>query len=89
MVDLEPSLKPFDDTSGELLWQTELDAIPGSNMLSYGVGRKLYIALFLAQRNNVVRDRKVICSLFAADQELPQIDWSKKQGAAIMVLSID
>ncbi|MBT4160208.1 MAG: PQQ-binding-like beta-propeller repeat protein [Gammaproteobacteria bacterium] len=87
--DLDPSLKAFDDISGELLWQTKLDAIPGSNVMSYSVDGKQYIAIVVGQINNVVRDWKRTYNLFAPDLGLPQIDWSKEAGPAITVFSVD
>jgi alcohol dehydrogenase (cytochrome c) len=54
--DLDPSLKAFDEASGKLLWQQELDDVPSSNLISYGVGGKQYVALVQGYSNNHVRD---------------------------------
>jgi alcohol dehydrogenase (cytochrome c) len=54
--DLEPSLKAFNDETGELLWQTSLDDHPSSNLVTYAVDGKQYIAVVLGYKNNHVRD---------------------------------
>ena len=48
---LDHSFKAFDQQTGEILWQTELDAIPSSFPISYGVDGKQYIAVVAGQLN--------------------------------------
>jgi len=54
--DIEPSLKAYDDASGELLWQAALDDLPSSSLISYRVGETQYIAVVVGMTNNHVRD---------------------------------
>ena len=54
--DLDPSLKAFDEATGKLLWQQSLDDVPSSNLISYGVNGKQYIAVVQGFSNNHVRD---------------------------------
>ncbi|MCH8173796.1 MAG: PQQ-binding-like beta-propeller repeat protein [Proteobacteria bacterium] len=48
---LDHSFKAFDQRNGEILWQTELDAIPSSFPISYSVDGKQYIAVVAGQLN--------------------------------------
>jgi alcohol dehydrogenase (cytochrome c) len=54
--DIAPSLKAFDDTTGELLWQMSLDGAPSSSLITYKVGTTQYIAVVVGMTNNHVRD---------------------------------
>ncbi len=54
--DLDPSIKAFDDLTGDLLWRAQLDDTPGSNIISYGAGGRQYIAVVVGLLNNVTRD---------------------------------
>lgn len=49
--DMEPSLKAFDDTSGELLWQAKLDDLPSSGLVTYKVGDRQYVAVVVGMDN--------------------------------------
>ena len=49
--DVEPSLKAFDDATGELLWQAGLDAEPTAGLISYGIGDKQYVAVTVGMLN--------------------------------------
>lgn len=54
--DVDPSLKAFDDTTGELLWQVALDDLPSSSVVSYEVDGTQYIAVVVGMMNNWIRD---------------------------------
>ena len=54
--DIDPSLKAFDDETGELLWQAELDNAPSSTLVTYRAGDKQYIAVVVGMTNNHIRD---------------------------------
>jgi len=54
--DIDPSLKAFDDATGELLWQTPLDDAPSSSLITYKVGETQYLAVVVGMTNNHVRD---------------------------------
>jgi alcohol dehydrogenase (cytochrome c) len=49
--DLEPSLKAFDDRTGELLWQARLDANPSSGVITYEVDGRQYVAVVVGFSN--------------------------------------
>ena len=48
---LDNSLKAFDQASGEILWETELDAVPAAFPITYGVDGKQYLAIVAGQLN--------------------------------------
>ena len=54
--DIEPSLKAFNDASGELLWTAELDDAPSSSLITYQANKVQYIAVVVGMTNNHVRD---------------------------------
>jgi alcohol dehydrogenase (cytochrome c) len=54
--DVDPSLKAFDDRTGELLWQAPLDDIPSSSVITYRVDGTQYVAVVVGMSNNHVRD---------------------------------
>ena len=54
--DLDPSLKAFDDATGELLWQAALDDLPSSSLMTYAVDDAQYVAVVVGLRNNHVSD---------------------------------
>ena len=72
----------------QVLWQDDLDSIPGSNILSYGVDGKQYVAVVVGQMNNVVRDWKRTYNIFAPELNMPPIEWAEPQ-PAILVYSLD
>lgn len=49
--DLEPSLKAFDDATGELLWQATLDDAPSSGLVTYSVDDVQYVAVVVGISN--------------------------------------
>ncbi len=54
--DIDPSLKAFDDATGELLWQAPLDDAPSSSLITYMVGGTQYVVVVVGMTNNHVRD---------------------------------
>ena len=54
--DLDPALKAFDDATGELLWETPLDDLPASSLITYKVADTQYIAVVVGMTNNWIRD---------------------------------
>lgn len=85
--DLDPSLKAFDDLSGELLWQAGLDDLPSSSLVSYSINDKQYIAVVVGLTNNHVRDISRAYYEFRWSADRTRID-SPKGGAAIWVFSL-
>ncbi|HUP24565.1 MAG TPA: PQQ-binding-like beta-propeller repeat protein [Thermoanaerobaculia bacterium] len=49
--DMEPSLKAYDDRTGELLWRTGLDDMPSSGLISYQVDGRQYVAVVVGMSN--------------------------------------
>ncbi|HIA47610.1 MAG TPA: hypothetical protein EYN96_06490 [Candidatus Hydrogenedentes bacterium] len=43
--DIDPSLKAYDDATGEILWQAKLDAHPSSSLTTYSVDGIQYVAV--------------------------------------------
>ncbi|MCH7959446.1 MAG: PQQ-binding-like beta-propeller repeat protein [Candidatus Hydrogenedentes bacterium] len=85
--DLDPSLKAFDDTTGELLWQATLDDAPSSSLVTYRIGDTQYIAVVVGLTNNHVRDWLKIYNEFSLSEGIP-INDSPKGGAAIWVFAL-
>jgi alcohol dehydrogenase (cytochrome c) len=54
--DIDPSLKAFDDATGELLWEGKLNQSPSSTVISYMANGKQYVAVVLGMSNNHIRD---------------------------------
>jgi alcohol dehydrogenase (cytochrome c) len=85
--DLDPSLKAFNEATGNLLWQHPLDDNPSSNLISYGVNGKQYVAVVLGFSNNHVRDLNGVYRTTAAKNgiTLPPV---ASGGSAILVFSL-
>jgi alcohol dehydrogenase (cytochrome c) len=49
--DVDPSLKAYDDSTGEVLWQAKLDDAPSSSVISYKIGNTQYVAVVVGLRN--------------------------------------
>ena len=54
--DIDPSLKAFDNATGELLWLSPLDDAPSSSLVTYSSNDKQYIAVVVGLTNNFIRD---------------------------------
>ena len=65
--DLNRAFKAFDETSGELLWQTGLDDVPSSTVATYSVDGMHYVAIVVGQTNNHVNAWAPVYSSFAPD----------------------
>mgnify|MGYP003674528089 CR=1 FL=1 len=48
---LDNTFKAFDQQTGEILWETELDAIPAAFPITYSVDGKQYVAIVAGQLN--------------------------------------
>lgn len=48
---LDNAFKAFDQQTGDLVWETQLDAIPAAFPISYGVDGKQYVAVVAGQLN--------------------------------------
>jgi alcohol dehydrogenase (cytochrome c) len=85
--DLDPSLKAFDDTTGELLWQSKLDDLPSSSLVTYTIGETQYVAVVVGLSNFHVRDYARTYAEFRAKLGKPA-DNLPKGGAAIWVFAL-
>ncbi len=72
--DLDPSLKAFDDTSGQLLWSAKLDDLPSSSLVTYSVDGTQYVAVVVGLSNFHVRDLARTYRAFVAGKEEPESD---------------
>ncbi len=86
--DIDPSLKAFDDTTGEILWEADLDDSPSSSLITYIVGDIQYIAVVVGLSNNHVRDMTNVYRAYLRKEGQPPYN-SPKGGAAIWVFSLD
>ncbi len=85
--DLDPSLKVFDDTSGELLWQVGLDDLPSSSLITYSIHDKQYVAVVVGMTNHHVTDLSRTYDEFRSIPDQPSDD-SPSGGAAIWVFAV-
>lgn len=86
--DVNRSFMAFDDTTGEILWQTELDDMPSSNIVSYSAGGKQYVAVVVGQTNYHVNGWSRTYHRFAEELNMPVND-SPKGGASIWAFALD
>jgi alcohol dehydrogenase (cytochrome c) len=85
--DLDPSIKAFDDTTGKLLWQTPLDDLPSSSIVTYSSGRTQYVAVIAGLRNNHVSDLSRTYNNFRKRRGQTDIE-APKGGAALWVFGL-
>jgi alcohol dehydrogenase (cytochrome c) len=85
--DLNRSLMAFDDATGDVLWQTELDDVPGSNITIYSVDGKQYVTVVVGLTNYFSRDWSYLYHRFAESFDNPVND-SPRGGAAIWTFAL-
>ena len=85
--DLDPSLKAFDAATGRLLWQTALDDLPSSSVISYSIGTTQYVAVIVGLRNNHINDLANTYTAFRKRHGEPDAT-TLRSGAAIWVFSL-
>ena len=81
------SFMAFDDTTGEVLWKIELDDLPSSNIVSYSVEGKQYVAVVVGQTNYHVNGWSRTYHRFAEQLDMPVND-TPKGGAAIWAFAL-
>lgn len=86
--DLEPSLKAFDEATGEILWQTTLSDAPSAGIVTYAVDGRQYLAVVVGQSNNHVRDWSGIAQGYAAMEGWDVAAPPEGNGAAIVVFAL-
>ena len=82
--DIDPSLKAFDDQTGELLWQAPLDDTPSSSLITYKVGGTQYVAVVVGMTNNHIRDITRHYRQWSSTEGAP----GDRGGAAIWVFAL-
>jgi len=86
--DIEPSLKAFDDATGELLWEGKLNQSPSSTVISYMANGKQYVAVVLGMSNNHIRDITSGYNLHADQYDLEKRA-KPENNASIRVFALD
>jgi alcohol dehydrogenase (cytochrome c) len=83
--DLDPSLKAFDDATGELLWQAALGAAPSSGIVTYSVKDTQYVAVVVGAVNDYVRGMSSAYYSFISSSDTPS-NASTEREAVIRML---
>ncbi|MEE2778302.1 MAG: PQQ-binding-like beta-propeller repeat protein [Acidobacteriota bacterium] len=84
--DTAPSLKAFDDATGEMLWEKALDDNPSSSVITYSVDGTQYVAIVAGVNNfHIGALAGTLGSLLGGGGES---DGPPKGGAAIWVFSL-
>jgi len=86
--DMDPSLKAFDNATGELLWQANLDDMPNSSVITYSVDDRQYVAVVVGMSNFHINGLATTYREFSADLENPR-PLPPKGGAAIWAFAIE
>jgi alcohol dehydrogenase (cytochrome c) len=86
--DLNRAFKALDETTGEILWETTLDDIPSSTIVTYAVEDIQYLAIVAGQTGYHVNDWARMYDIFAEPEGMPENN-SPKGGAAIWVFTLD
>jgi len=87
--DIVPSLKAFDEATGEILWQQVLDDTPSTGIVSYAVAGIQYLAVVVGQENNHVRDWKGLMQYYAKTEGWKLAPRPLGKGAAIWVFALE
>ena len=69
------------------MWQTTLDDLPNSNIITYGVDGRQYVAIVVGLISDNAEDWEMTYRRFAPDEGLP-INDAPKGGAAIWVFAL-
>jgi len=85
--DMDRWLKAFDDRNGELLWQTRLDAVPSSTIVTYAIDGRQYVAVVVGQSNYHVTDWARVYDLLIEEQGL-SVDEPTAGSAGIWVFAL-
>ena len=84
--DTDPSLKAFNDTTGELLWEYGLDDLPSSSVITYKAGGTQYVAVVLGMGNFHIQALAGTLSIGGATPD--QASATPEGGAAIWVFAL-
>jgi alcohol dehydrogenase (cytochrome c) len=86
--DMDRWLTAFDDRSGERLWQTRLDAVPSSTIVTYAIDGRQYVALVVGQSNYHVNDWARVYDLLIEEEGLA-VDEPAEGSAGIWVFALE
>ena len=84
--DTDPSIKAFNDTTGDLLWQFDLDDQPSSSLITYKVGETQYLAVVVGLGNFHIQGLQG--GLLFGGPTPNQASKTPKGGAAIWVFAL-
>ena len=89
--DIDPSLKAFDDATGELLWQAPLDDAPSSSLVTYSINDTQYIAVVVGMTNNFIRDITNANNHFSSSKGFSSRKSTpgRRGGAAVWVFALE
>lgn len=85
--DLEPSLKAYDDATGEVLWQANLDDLPTSGLVTYEVDGVQYVTVLVGMSNLHVQGLKQLYDEFLAQSDKPH-EPAPQGGAALWTFAL-
>lgn len=85
--DLNRSFRAFDQATGEVLWETALDDVPSSSVITYAVDGRQYLAVVVGQTNNHVDDWTRVFTGPGRDAGL-RVNDDPKGGPAILVFAL-
>ncbi len=85
--DVNRSFIAFDNTTGEILWKTELGDIPTSNIVSYSIDGQQYISVVVGMRGYFSNDWGRVYHQFAEELKMPVND-TPRGGPAIWTFSL-
>jgi alcohol dehydrogenase (cytochrome c) len=85
--DVNRNFMAFDDKTGEVLWKAQLDDLPSSNIVSYSVKAKQYVAVVVGHTNYHVNGWARTYHKFAEELKMP-VNTAPKGGAAIWVFAL-
>ena len=87
-ADLNRTLRAYDDTSGNALWQADLDDLPNSNIITCAVDGKQYVAIVDGLISEYAEYWEMTYRRFAPDIDLPMNE-TPRGGAAIWAFSLE
>ena len=85
---LDKSFKAFDESSGEILWQTDLGDVANSFPITYSVDGKQYIAVVAGQLSLHANLFLGIVTSFLGEENSPVANL-ERNGPALMVYALD
>ncbi len=85
--DMGPTLRAFDDKTGDVLWEAKLDDVPSANLVTYSVNDTQYVAVVVGISNLHVDFLSRSYATFAAGLNPPPAP-APKGGAAVWVFAL-